>query len=321
KGGYLSQADLRSYRAIERLPVRGTYRGFEITGPPPPASGGMHIVQMLNILEDFDMGAMGYGSPQASHLIAEVLKIAFADRSVATADPDFVHVPLDRIISKSYAAERRGQIDPARARTWTPAVAPAESRNTTHVTVADDEGNVVSATHTINGLFGACVLIPDVGFIPNNYMHNLDPRPGRTMSIAPGKRVTSSMAPMIVLKDGKVRFALGTPGGHYIFGSVMQAIINLIDHGMSLQEAVEAPRLWSEGSSLELELGMPESLRSALKERGHSITLRPNLGGGLNGVRFLSDDRIEGAACWRADGMPVGIGGGLADTDTMDAWG
>ncbi|BBK33666.1 gamma-glutamyltranspeptidase/glutathione hydrolase [Stella humosa] len=311
-GGILSMADLAGYATIERQPVRGTYRGFEVIGPPPPSSGGVHIVQMLNILEGFDIGAKGFGSADTLHLLAEVLKIAFADRKVATADPAFTPVPVDRLIDKDYAAERRGRIDMARSQVWGPGVVPSESANTTHLTVADGAGNVVASTQTINSLFGARFVIPGTGIIPNNYMYLFDPHPGFTQSIAPGKRVTSSMSPLIVLKDGKPAFALGLPGGLRIFGSAMQAVVNLVDHGMALQEAVEAPRLWTQGGPVEVEDAVPEAVRAELAARGHEVAAMPHVAGGMNAIAFGEDGTLTGAACWRADGTPIGVAGGLA---------
>jgi gamma-glutamyltranspeptidase/glutathione hydrolase len=311
-GGVLSLRDLAEYRVIEREALQGTYRGFRIVGPPPPCSAGVHIVQMLNILEDFDLGAFGFGSPQTLHLLAEVMKIAFADRAAATADPAYVDVPVERLTSRSYAEQRRSRIDLHRAQTWPAAVAPALSPNTTHVTIADDEGNVVAATHTINNLFGARFAVPGLGLIPNNYMNNFDPRPGRALSIAAGKRITTSQAPMMVLRDGKVMWALGLPGGLRIFASAMQAIINLIDHGMNLQEAVEAPRVWTQGAELEVEAAIPPSVRGALEQLGHRVMVVPHIAGGMNAIGFEDDGRLAGASCWRADGTPIGIGGGRA---------
>ncbi|MGO4129693.1 gamma-glutamyltransferase [Inquilinus sp. YAF38] len=311
-GGLIDQPDLAGFRVIERAPVRGTYRGFEILGPPPPSSSGVHIVQMLNILEGYDIGGLGFGSADAVHLLAEALKIAFADRAVATADPAFVDVPVDRLIAKSYAEERRSRIDLLRTQAWTAGLAGGESANTTHVTVADAAGNVVATTQTINGLFGACTQIPGTGMLTNNYMYNFDPHPGRALSIAPGKRVFTSMAPMMALRDGKLAFALGLPGGLRIFPSALQAIVNLIDHGMTLQEAVEAPRVWTEGGVLELEQAFPESVAEDLAARGHSIVRMPRIAGGMNAISFAPDGTLTGAACWRADGTPVAISGGLA---------
>ena len=255
-GGLVTLEDLRGYRVVERDPIRGTYRGLEIVGPPPPASGGVHVVQMLNVLEGFEIAPLGFGTPAGLHLIAEVLKLTFADRTAVTADPAFVDVPVERLISKEYAGERRSDLDANRARHWAAGVAVSEATGTTHVTVADDGGWIVSATHSIGpGSFGAKVLVPGLGLFLNDYMSDFDPRPGRAQSIAPGKRPTSSQSPMIAIRDGKPVFALGLPGGLRIFGSAMQAILNLIDHGMSLQEAVEAPRLWTQGHDVEVEPG------------------------------------------------------------------
>lgn len=311
-GGLIGQDDLTAYKVETREPIRGLYRGYEIIGPPPPSSSGVHIAQMLNILEGYDIGALGFGSPDSIHLLAEALKIAFADRAVATADPAFVKVPVARLIDKTYADERRELIAMDEAKAWSAGLAPGESNDTTHVTVADAQGNVVTATQTINGLFGACTQIPGTGMLTNNYMFNFDPHPGRALSIAPGKRVFTSMAPMIVLKDGKLAFALGLPGALRIFPSAMQAIVNLIDHGMTLQEAVEAPRIWTEGGVLELEEAFPEAVAEALRARGHRIVRMPRIAGGMNAIRFDEDGTLTGAACWRADGTPVAISGGLA---------
>lgn len=311
-GGILDAADLAAYRIAERAPIRGTYRGFEILGPPPPASSGVHVVQMLNVLEGFDVGAMGFGSADALHLVAEALRLGFADRAAATADPAFVRVPVDRLTSKDYAAERRAALDMRRTRRWTAGVTGGESANTTHLTVADDRGNVVASTQTINGLFGACVQVPGTGMIANNYMLNFDPHPGHALSIAPGKRCFTSMAPMMALRDGRIAFALGLPGGLRIFPSAFQAILNLVDHGMTLQEAVEAPRIWTEGGVLEVEDAIPDAVVAELRARGHEVVRSRRIAGGMNAIGFGADGMLAGAACWRADGTPVAVSGGLA---------
>lgn len=311
-GGIMTAEDIAGAAPVEREPVIGIYRGYSIVGPPPPASSGIHIAQMLNILEGYDIRAFGFGSLDNVHLLAEVLKIAFADRAVATADPAFVDVPVARIIDRDYAATRRAAIRMDRAQDWKPGLAARESPNTTHVTVADADGNVVSTTQTINSLFGARLGIPGTGLIANNYMLNFEPRPGTALSVAPGKRVYTSMAPMMVLQDGRLRWALGQPGGLRIFGSTMQAIINLIDHGMDLQRAVEAPRVWTRGFGLELEPAFAEDLAAALAGRGHRIERVKTIGGGLNAIAFNTDGSMTSAACWRADGSVIGLGGGLA---------
>ena len=357
-GGCVGREDLDAYRVIEREPICGSYRGFEILGPPPPASSGVHVAQMLNLLEGFDVGAMGFGSPDAVHLLAEAMKIAFADRAVATADPAFVDVPVARLTDKAYAGQRRRLIELARTRRWEPGVRgtastscwsrpadvegssgtetsagqeppgkirPAngdglpghgqhggESNCTTHVTVADAEGNVVATTQTVNGLFGACLQIPGTGMIANNYMFNFDPHPGRALSVEAGKRVFTSMAPMMVRRDGRLICALGLPGGLRIFPSAFQALVNLLDHGMTLQEAVEAPRIWTEGGVVELEQAFPDEVKNELAGRGHEVVRLQRIGGGMNAIAFADDGTLTGAACWRADGTPIAIAGGLA---------
>lgn len=311
-GGFVRRDDLTGYKVEERAPIRADYRGWEILGPPPPAASGVHIAQMLNILDGYDIARMGFGTVDTLHLLAEVLKIAFADRAEASGDPDFVKVPVERIISRDYADQRRKLLDIARATQWTGGLQAAEGQDTTHLTVADGMGNVVSTTQTINSLFGARFIVPGTGMIPNNYMNNYDPRRGNALSIAPGKRVTTSMSPMMALKGGKVRYALGLPGGRKIFPSALQALLNLIDHGMELQEAVEAPRIWTEGPLLEVEHGIPAPVRKGLEERGHKLKIMPTVAGGMNAIQFHDDGTMTGAACWRADGTAAGLGGGLA---------
>jgi gamma-glutamyltranspeptidase/glutathione hydrolase len=311
-GGIVTAADLRDYRTIERAPLRGPYRDVEVVLPPPPASSGVHVLQMLNILSGWDLRAMGFGSADTLHLLAEALKIAFADRAAASGDPAFVDVPVERLVSAAYGAERRARIDMARAQDWSAGIAAAESPHTTHITVADGEGRIACMTQTINSTFGARFIVHGTGMIPNNYLATFDPRPGRALSIAPGKRVTTSMAPMIVLRGGRPAYALGMPGGLRIFGCVMQGMLNLVDHGMSLQEAVEAPRLWTQGEAVEIEPAFGGDVRADLAARGHALARMPHIGGGMCAIRFHDDGAMEGAACWRADGTAIGVGGGLA---------
>ncbi|TPQ29840.1 gamma-glutamyltransferase [Bradyrhizobium guangdongense] len=311
-GGFIRRTDLTNYKTVERQPIRADYRGWTILGPPPPAASGVHITQMLNILEGYDIASLGFGTAETIHYLAEVLKIAFSDRAAASGDPDYVGVPVERLTSKAYAEERRRAIDPAKAQAWSAGVTQIEGAHTTHMTAADAAGNVVATTQTINNLFGAKILIPGLGTVPNNYMNLFDPRPGHALSLAPGKRVTTSMSPMIALRDGKLKFALGLPGGKRIFPSAMQALINLIDHGMSVQEAVEAPRVWTEGNELEVERAVPDSVRAKLAAMGHKVAVMPTVAGGMNAIAFEEDGTMTGAACWRADGTPIGISGGLA---------
>ena len=312
-GGIITGEDLARYETIERAPIRGRYRGYEIAGAPPPTAGGLHLIEMLNILEGLDPRGLGFGTAEYFHVIAEVLKIGFADRDACTGDPAFVDIPVERLTSKEHAAARREQIRPDRAGVYGAASGVAAgSAHTTHVTTADAEGNVVAMTQTLNNLFGAKATVPGTGMLLNNTMALFDPHPGTPASIAPGKRVTSSMAPTIVLRDGRPAWALGLPGGVRIFTSVFQAVVNLIDHRMTLQEAVEAPRIWSQGQELEMEQDIPAAVRDAVAARGHRVVAVPAVAGGMNAVAFAADGTLEGAACWRADGTPIGVSGGLA---------
>ncbi|MBA2241114.1 MAG: gamma-glutamyltransferase, partial [Solirubrobacterales bacterium] len=322
-GGLITLEDLADYRLYERAPVRGRYRGHEIVSTAPPSSGGTHIVQMLNLLEAYPIGRaeLRFGSPGYVHLLAETLKIAFADRRRYMADPDRVRVPVEQLTSKDYAERRRAEVDLGRAHDHAAGEFAAlarfmggEGANTTHCTVIDDEGTIVSATQTLQKAFGSKVTTPGTGMLLDNCMSLMDPTPGNSNSIAPGKRILSSMSPTIVLRDGRPFMALGTPGGKRIFGAVAQAILNVVDHGMTLQEAVEAPRVWTQGASLELEAIFPDvaSLKTRLEALGHQVEIVEKVAGGMNGVLVDAEGLLHGAACWRADGVPIGISGGPA---------
>ena len=307
--GWVTETDLADYRPRERTVIRSTYRDFEIVGPPPPASSGVHIAQMLNLIEPHDVTSLGFGTADGLHLMAEALRIGFEERRAASDDPDFIDVPVERLISKAFAAESQARLRDAERPIG--GAAGRESADTTHVTLADADGNVVSATHTINGIFGARFMVPGTGIIPNNYMMNFDPHPGRALSVAPGKRVPTSMAPMMILERGRLKWALGLPGGLRIFPSAFQAIVNLIDHGMTLQQAVEAPRIFTEGHDLEIERPF-EPLAADLAARGHDVRVVPHVGGGMNAIELAEDGSMQGAACWRADGTVAAFGGGHA---------
>jgi gamma-glutamyltranspeptidase/glutathione hydrolase len=326
--GLITMEDLAAYTVVQREPVRGTYRGYDIVAPAPPSSGGTHIVQLLNMLEGFEIGKgdLAFGTPGYAHLLAEGLKITFADRRRYMADPDRVPVPVKQLTSKEYADRRRAGLDRGRAQDHAAgefedaaALVGAghrgpDSPNTTHCTVIDDEGTIVSATQTLQTAFGSRVTVPGTGMFLSNHMSLMDPTPGSVNSIEPGKRILSSMSPTIVLKDGQPFMALGVPGGKKIFGAVAQGILNVIDHGMTLQEAFEAPRLWTEGEAVEIEDTFEnlETLKSALGDLGHKVTVVEKVAGGMNGVQLDSEGRLHGAACWRADGVPIGVSGGPA---------
>ncbi|MFQ6075460.1 MAG: gamma-glutamyltransferase [Candidatus Bathyarchaeia archaeon] len=322
-GGILTLEDLAEYELIRRKPVRGRYRDrYEIYSTPPGSSGGTHIIQMLNILERFDVASLGFGSPEHLHLFAEALKIAFADRQRYMGDPERVMVPVTELISKRYAEERAKLISLNRAGRYMPGepmLYEGGPGNTTHVSVMDSEGNIVAATQTIHFAFGSKVTTPGTGILLNNCMALFDPHPGRANSVAGGKRMLSSMSPSIVLRDSEPFMCLGTPGGTRIFAAVCQAITNIIDFGMTIQQAVEAPRIWTmgipgtDGENLHIEPSFPETTLEGLRERGHEIVEMARIAGGMNGV--LVDPvtgLMNGGACWRADGTPMGVSGGKA---------
>ncbi len=318
-GGLITMDDITSYQIYERPPVRGTYRGHEIVAMAPPSSGGAHIIQMLKIFEGMDVAKMGFGTPDGVHLVAEAMKIAFADRTRFMADPLTTEIPLEWMMSEEYAAERRDQLDMSRAQQFQHGN-PNEhdSRNTTTCAAMDAEGNVVATTNTLHMGFGSKVTVPGTGMLLNDCMELMDPHPGRTNSIAPGKRILSSMSPTIVLRNDKPVLALGSVGGLRIFGSVFQSIVNYIDHGMPVQEAIEAPRAWDRGPVLELEDSFADTpaLKAELERRGHEVDVQFRIGGGMNAISADPETGLmTGAADWRADGAPAGYSGGNAPVD------
>lgn len=325
-GGLITEEEISDYKIYERPPVIARIgAGYEILAPPPPSSGGTHIVQMMNILESYDLAGTGFGSTEGVHLLSEALKIAFADRTQYMADPLTTDIPIDWLISKEYGQDRANDIDLNRARQYSYGERPAPEHNeTTTCCAMDSDGNVVASTNTLHGAFGSKVTVPGTGTLLNNTMQLMDPRPGRTNSIAPGKRILSSMSPVIVLKDGETNFALGSVGGLRIFSSVHQAITNVIVHGMTLQQAVESPRIFDQGHGLEIEASFPDvqNLLSELSNLGHEASAPFKIGGGMNGIyRDLETGLMSGVACWRADGAPVAVGGGEALVEPTETLG
>ncbi len=255
-GGVFTKKDFEDYSVEELAPVKCTYRGFEVISSPPPSSGGTTLCEILNILEGYPLHDMGFHSAASVHVMAEAMRHAFVDRNFELGDPDFVKNPVDRLTSKDYAAAIRAKIDPAKATTSQdvkPGVAPHEGTQTTHFSIVDTNGNAVAITYTLNAYFGAKVIAGDTGFFLNDEMDDFTVKPGvpnlfglvqgTTNIIAPSKRPLSSMSPTIVKKDGKVFMVLGSPGGSRIITIVLEAILNVVDHGMQIQEAVNAPRL------------------------------------------------------------------------------
>ena len=237
------------------------------------------------------------------------------------ADPATTDIPLDWLMSDSYAAQRRVQIDPGKAQQYSAGLPPdREGESTTHCSAMDVDGNVVATTNTLHYGFGSKVTAPGMGMLLNNCMQLMDPVPGRTNSIAPGKRILSSMSPTIVLRDGAPVMAIGAPGGLKIFGAVRQGIANVLVHGMTIQKSFEAPRIWDRGPELETEEGFEDlaELKAELERRGHQVATPRTVAGGINGMwRDPATGLIEGAACWRGDGVSVGYSGGDGLTEGL----
>ncbi|PWW12883.1 gamma-glutamyltransferase [Mangrovibacter plantisponsor] len=255
-GGVISAADFANYRVTETAPVTCTYRGYRFVSAPPPSSGGVTLCETLNILEGYDLKSMGFNSAAAIHTLTEAMRHAYLDRNTYLGDPAFVKNPLDRLLSKDYAAKIRATIPADKATpssSLKPGVAPHEKPETTHYSIVDSAGNAVSTTYTINGRFGAVVMAPGTGFFMNDEMDDFTTKvgaknmyglvQGTANSIAPGKRPLSSMSPTLVTKDGKIFLVLGSPGGSRIITITLETALNIIDFGMAPQEAVNAPRI------------------------------------------------------------------------------
>lgn len=289
-GGIMTTDDLKAYRAILREPIRGTYRGYDILAMPPPSSGGVVLVETLNMLEGFALPKMEAQSVQALHLLIESMKRGYADRARYLGDPTFVDAPLTQLLSKDYAAQQRASIDPAKATPWSAALSatpPREGTNTTHYSVVDRDGNAVSNTYTLNFSYGVGLVPAGTGVLLNNELDDFTAAPGASNAYGlvgfeanlpgPGKRPLSSMAPTIVLKDGKVVLVTGSPGGSRIISAVLQVIVNALDHRMNIAQAVAAPRLHQQWlpDEVRMENGFPKATVDALRGMGHTITGQP----------------------------------------------
>jgi gamma-glutamyltranspeptidase / glutathione hydrolase len=293
-GGLITSADLESYRAVERQPLTGTYRGrFQLITAPPPSSGGIGLLQMLGMLGGTGYAQAGAGSAGSIHYLAEVMRRFFADRSEYMGDPDFVRVPLAGLLDPGYLARRAATIDRERA-TPSDVVKPgrpvgAEALETTHYNVVDAEGNAVAVTYTLNGAYGSGVTVPGLGFLLNNEMDDFAAQPGaanmfglvqgEANAIHPNKRPLSSMVPTIILRDGRLFMLAGSPGGSRIPSSVLQVILNVIDFGMNAQDAVDAPRIhhqW-QPDKLYLERGISPDTAALLRTRGYNLEQSENV--------------------------------------------
>lgn len=285
--GLITQADLDQYQVREMAPVECDYRGYRVVSAPPPSSGGVIVCEILNVLEGYPLKAWGFRSAQAVHVQIEAMRHAYADRNSYLGDPDFVKNPLQRLLSKEYAAKLRAAIDPNKAgvsQQIKPGVPPHEGSNTTHYSIIDKWGNAVSVTYTLNDWFGARLTAAGTGVLLNNEMDDFTAKPGvpnlyglvqgEANAVAPGKRPLSSMSPTVVSKDGKPVMVLGTPGGSRIITAVLHTLINVIDYDMNIQEAVDAPRFhqqWlPEATNLETFAVSPDT-RKLLEAMGHKF--------------------------------------------------
>jgi gamma-glutamyltranspeptidase/glutathione hydrolase len=323
-GGLITAQDLKEYEPTVRKPLKGTYRDYEILTMPPPSSGGTALIEMLNMLEHYKLEELGHNSSEAIHLIVEAQRRAFADRAEFLGDTDFVKVPIEGLISKRYAADLVKTISPDRAtpskevRAGNPTG--YESSDTTHYTVVDGEGNVVSNTYTLNNSYGSGVTARGTGILLNNEMDDFTSKPGvpnaygllqsENNAIAPRKRPLSAMTPTIVLKDGKVLFAVGSPGGPTIINTVLQVIINIIDFKMNIQQAIDAPRFhhqWMPDQIRWEPYGLNRDTRRALERRGHVFAERAGHMGDAEGIMIDPNTGIRlGASDPRLGGVPVG---------------
>jgi gamma-glutamyltranspeptidase/glutathione hydrolase len=291
-GGLITHDDLKAYRAVERAAVAGTFRGYDIVSMPPPSSGGVHLIEMLNVLEGYDLAAMGHNSADYLGLLVETMRRAYADRSAYLGDPDFFDVPVAALTSRDYAQAIRKKINPKRA-TKSADVAPGlgaagESEQTTHYSVMDKDGNAVAVTTTLNFTFGSSYSVDGAGFLLNNEMDDFSAKPGtpngygllggQANEIGPKKRPLSSMTPTIVIKDGKAVFATGTPGGSTIINIVLQNVLNILEFGMNPMQANAAPKIhhqW-QPDRITAEPGVPLDSIRIMEERGFIFSRAEN---------------------------------------------
>ena len=319
-GGLITKQDLADYRALERKPVRGTFHEFEIISAPPPSSGGVHLLQMLNLLEPYDLKSFGHNSAAYLHLLIESMKLAYADRSKYLGDPDQTSIPTRALVSKAYANQRRQIIDRNRARSAKEVsagyVPTPESPDTTHYSVADSEGNLVANTYTLNFSFGSHIVVPNTGILLNNEMDDFAANPGaanaygliqgEANTIAPKRRPLSSMTPTIVLRDGKPWLITGSPGGSLIITTVLQTLLNAMVFDMNIAAAVAAPRVHNQWmpDRTRIEFGISKDTQRLLEAQGHN--LKPTRGTiGRSNSLMIHQGWMQGFADLRRPGGHV----------------
>ncbi|HEY4203984.1 MAG TPA: gamma-glutamyltransferase [Xanthobacteraceae bacterium] len=315
-GGIITRDDLKSYQALEREPMRGSYRGYDIVAMPLPSSGGVVLLETLNIFEGFPMHDLTQGSVPSLHLLIEAMKRAYADRARFLGDPDFVDAPVARLTSKDYAAKLRASINPDHATPWSDALPlkqPHEGSNTTHFSVVDSAGNAVSNTYTLNFSYGVGLVADGTGVLLNNELDDFTAAPGASNAYGlvgfaanlpgPGKRPLSSMSPTIVLKDGKPVLVTGSPGGSRIISTVLQVIVNVLDYHMNVAAAVDAPRLHHQWlpDEVRVERGFSNEVLAGLKAKGHRViepmgqTSANSIAITPNGIEGGPDPRTRGS--------------------------
>lgn len=316
-GGLITLEDLRKYRAIERKPIKSSYRDYEIVSMPPPSSGGIIISEMLNILEHYDLEKIGHNSAQYLHILTEAMRRGYADRANYLGDPDFNEdMPLERLLSKEHAEDLRKTINLSKKSTSDPALFAEiyESDETTHFSVVDKAGNMVSLTYTLEFGYGSHIVVEGAGFLLNNEMGDFNEQPGVTNikgeigtppnQIRPEQRMLSSMTPTIVAKDGIPLFATGTPGGKTIINTTMQTILNIVDHGMTIAEAIEAPRIhhqWLPDITTFEKRGISADTQATYESFGHEVRTRNSIGSAMGVYRDPETGVISGAADSRAE--------------------
>ncbi|HEB1253187.1 TPA: gamma-glutamyltransferase [Escherichia albertii] len=310
-GGLITKEDLAAYKAVERTPISGDYRGYQVYSMPPPSSGGIHIVQILNILENFDMQKYGFGSADAMQIMAEAEKHAYADRSEYLGDPDFVKVPWQALTNKAYAKSIADQIDINKAKPSSEIrpgkLAPYESNQTTHYSVVDKDGNAVAVTYTLNTTFGTGIVAGESGILLNNQMDDFSAKPGvpnvyglvggDANAVGPNKRPLSSMSPTIVVKDGKTWLVTGSPGGSRVITTVLQMVVNSIDYGMNVAEATNVPRFHHQWlpDELRVEKGFSPDTIKLLEAKGQKVALKEAMGS-TQSIMVGPDGELYGAS-------------------------
>jgi gamma-glutamyltranspeptidase/glutathione hydrolase len=321
-GGLITERDLANYKAIDRQALTGKYKDYTVITAPPPSSGGVGILQMMGVLEGTDYASTGAGSARELHFLAEAMRRFFADRSEWLGDPEFFKVPVISLLSPATITALRASINPDHATPSSeikPGVyASKESTQTTHFSIVDSEGNAVSVTYTLNGGFGSGVTASGLGFLLNNEMDDFAPKPGspnaygliqgEANSVAPGKTPLSSMTPTILVRDGKLRAVLGTPGGPTIINSVLQVALNLMDFGMNAQQAVDQPRIhhqWMPDKLLAEDTLSPDTIDLLKSKYGYELILRPRIG--EMAVIRLENGWLEGAPDGRTEGTAKGF--------------